>query len=477
MTPVVSDPIIAPIGTPVSADLGPDGITWAQGHPLIIDQYGKQIVIAQRASTGLRIIVNNGAGWVDLAIEINYVRRGNGVYDSTNDLLHVLLLCDNATDGILYRRYSITRDGANNIIALAQVVGINLQLDYQNSGTVSYQHPVLMLCDDIGALVALWGIYQIGGTELGTEVRGSMRVLSNTADDNIAANWRPIGTDSISSIDNDAAVPYTAVAKTGSVSIANGYPSAARKVVGTHAKDLYIAYHMGGVYYCCRLQWDPSTEDWSGTPPVVSELSALVRSGVDNGYLRKTQLLTEPREDTTNDRILVGLATWLNNVDGDSWGYVAINADDTAGAYIDTYHGVAAQCGPDIFITGDIAIDLGRVVVTYTDLPSKRAWVRCFNAAGDEIQLPLLVYNGTPVDIPTLYQVGPNARVANKLLVLFRDFNAAAVNNPPTYTPPYNGYHGTLTWLNPVAARRQTPVIPVLRQVLDASPCLGQVAV
>ena len=147
---------------PTNGLLTADGFTWAQGNPMVIDNFGKYIVLSQWLSGGSNtnsFVVSNddGNSWVypthtgmaSASGEL-FLIRGSMAYDSINDLVHVLWNAADPGDGVIYRRYSISRDGSNNITGFTRVSGVNLQLDYQNSGSMLYVHPVLIFCEDIG---------------------------------------------------------------------------------------------------------------------------------------------------------------------------------------------------------------------------------------------------------------------------------------------------------------------------------------
>jgi hypothetical protein len=494
---IVNSPSIAAQNTTVTNALGPDGCTWAQADAaLVVDQYGKLIACQQQNADGCWLTYSNngGATWAD-GLQQSYITRGSIAYDSVHDQVHVLWSCQASADGILYRRYAITRDGSHNITGIARDSNnINLQLDYETGGqTVWYGFPTLFWLNDSGfgshgAILALWTIYQETGTNTGGELRASLRVLSNTAADGTGGNWvQPAGAGETARVDQPSQVGITRLHCSSAATWVQS--SAARKAGGTNAKDVYVAYLATGTgnYKARRMRWNAGANDWSTGLSAPVTLSALVRSGSDAGYSFKGDLLTRPREDTTNDKMVVGLATWRNNTSGDSWGYVRIANDDTVGSLVDVYYSSAANCASDIFITGDLVVEQGYVVATYTDLPRKDAYVRCFDSSDSEAQAASLIYNGSPVDIPTFYQVGGSARVnfgsGDRLLVFFRDYNTAARSNPPTYTPPYYGYFGTLTWalatsgnvtLTPsVGSAAASGLQPAVRLQLFRTPAAG----
>lgn len=456
---IVDNPVIYDQNTTNTTDLDGDGITWAQAHPIIVDKYNK-LILAERSRTNKISFVysnNGGSTWTD-GLNQNDItfQRGSLAYDSRNDILHVLWRGQAYTDGIIYRRYTISRDGSNNITAIVRDNNINLTLDYQNTGTVAYEHPVLIWLDDLvygtyGAIIAFWAIFQTAGVQTGVEVRSSMRILSNDSNDNTAGNWTYPITDSSAVVDNDASVPYSAVYT--SIFALEVYLSATRKVANTNAKDIYVCINVAGGIYFRRMQWNAASNNWSDGLSDLVSITNIQRSGTDNGYELKRQLCTEFREDYNGDFMALGIATWKDNVNGDSWGFVVIDNADNVSAITDVYVGGAANCGSTIFITGDIVVRNGYIIASYCDLPNKYNYVRCFDSAGNEAQSPMLLFDDAPTDGFIMWQNGLNTTynnngVRNKLLGVFRDYNAEAADNPPTYSGgPYNGYSGLLDWI------------------------------
>lgn len=443
-------PAFAYQNTAFTNDLSDDGYSWTNALPITVDQYGCILTIAQRHNNSSKqhtIVYSNdgGATWSDSSIASAFLERGTAAYDSANDLLHVLWQAAAVTDGIIYRRYSITRDGSNNITGISQVAGINLQLDYENAGTMSYQHPLLLWLDDAGfgangALLAVWSARNSAGTPNTNEIRASMRVLSNTVDDNTAANWSAPIAASTSSIGQSPQVAYSALVVNSAGGIA--YPSIGRKASGTHARDLYLCYHTGaaaGQWRWRRAQWNAGTNNWSTGLTTDILLSNEVRAGTDTGYALKEQLGSAVHEDAASDRMLFGLATWASDVLGDTWGYVGINADDSLTSLIDVYSAGGAHSFAPV---GDLCVDATsqRIVVSWLTTTTEYARVQLYDglaSAGD----PVTAYDAVSpngVDIPLLYP-----RRQGKLLMMFRD----RVNQtPPSGSPRYRGVFGTLTW-------------------------------
>ena len=137
--------------------------------------------------------------WIELgyALEQAGFQRGTIAYDPVNDIVHVLWASQQPRDGIIYRRYHIKRDG-HRIVELVRDDAINLQLDHQVSGTLTYGQPTLLWLSGsswgpYGALVALWSTAAFQDQHVTSEVRASMRILSGSQDDQVAANWQAPG--------------------------------------------------------------------------------------------------------------------------------------------------------------------------------------------------------------------------------------------------------------------------------------------
>jgi len=441
--------------TPTDGNLTPDGFTWAQGAPMVIDNHGKYITLTQWSNSGTNtnsFVVSNdsGATWTypthssmaNSSGEL-FLIRGAMAYDTINDLVHVLWNASDPGDGVIYRRYSITRDGSNNITAFTRVTGVNLQLDYQNAGSMLYQHPVLIFCPDVGeegGLLAIWGARNsASGTGTRSEVRASMRALSNTTADNTAGNWAAPVSASTSAIGQSPQVAYSAiVAKAAAASLC--HPSATRLANG----NVFVVYTDGDNTEEIQrvvMVWDDANEDWSNDLSAQVKISDVVRAGVDGGYSLKREIITAPHEDVAGGLVYVAFSTWKGGGDGDTWSLVTVNAAGTVSAITDVYVADPDDCGSDIFITGDLMFDAGtkRAAVLYTDLPPKHIYAALYDGT-TQAQAPLLVFDDVPFDIPTVYP----QTVGGKLLVLGRDFNAESVENPPTYAPPYDGYFGTV---------------------------------
>jgi hypothetical protein len=441
---LLTDPQFALQNTTITNSMGADGYSWSQASPILIDQHEKLIVMAEHSGGNHNFVYCNNpnnvtpiwhdnSGYVDEAA----LTRGCVALDTTNDVLHVLWAATAASDGIIYRRYTITRDGSNNITSISKDTGVNLQMDFQGAGTMSYEHPILFWAHDgvadgtYGKLLAIWSARNGGGGG-GNEVRASMCVLGATADrGKTAANWAAPNTADTTGIGNAPAVAYSILATGGSSII---YPSALRKASNTNAGDIYLFYADGGspnTWTWRRLKWKSASNDWSNGLTVAASVSAIGRAGADTGYSLKQQLGTHPVEDTSGDRVYFGFATWKSNTDGDTWSFVYVDSADTLSAIVDVYSAAGAHSYAP---AGDVSFDStsGRLIVTYIKTSTQATYIQGYNGTTQTFA-ETLVFSTQPVDIPL---IGPTTRITTGVLpILFRDTQAT-----------HKGWYGSMLW-------------------------------
>lgn len=448
--PSIAAPSFAYQNTTFTNDESDDGTGWTNSRPITVDQYGKLIAIIQRHNSGTKLHTlcysnDGGATWADSAISSGFLDRGSAVYDSANDLVHVLWNAAAATDGVIYRRYSISRGAANTITGFTQVAGVNLQIDFENAGTMAYQHPCILWLNDAGfgangALLCVWSARNSAAATTKAEIRASLRVLSNTVADNTASNWAAPVSAATSLIGQSPQVPYS-ILQSGAGSIM--WPSIGRKTTGTNAKDVYLCYHNGeaagsGQWRFRRLRWNAGSSNWSTGLSTDTLITASQRAGSDTGYSLKYQLGTYVWEDTAHDRMVYGLATWKSNAAGDTWGLSLLDSADGV-TLADAYSaGGVHSFAP----TGDICYDAtsDRIVAAWLTTTQEYVQAQLFSGATAQGS-PQTIYNTVSpsgCDIPLLYP-----RLSGKLLVMFRD----RVNQtPPSGSPRFRGLFGTLTW-------------------------------
>ena len=425
---LTSDNNIAYQNTTFTNDMSPDGYSWANAHVLMQDSFGKYIALCQRQNGGTQqsnfVYSNNGTSWNDAGLSSAFLTRGTAVYDDINDLIHVLWVAAAASDGIIYRRYSITRDGSNNITGISQVAGVNLQLDLEDAGSMGYQHPLLLFLNQgtNGTLLAVWSARNNSGVSNKNEIRASMRALSNTTADNTASNWSaPVTTDT-TSIGQSPQVPYSKLVFNNDSGIA--YPS-----IGLLNDDLVLCYSASpsGVDQWRFRKAIKSGTNWSGGLTTDTLITNIRRSGTDSGYSLKYQLGSYVYQYGTS--FLFGLATWKDDTLGDTWGYVIVDSDDTV-HLVDVY---SANGAHSYAPTGDVVLADNNILISYITTTDQFIRMAVYDSNGNQLQ-DISVHTATNTDIPLLRNFD------NIIHLLFRD------TTDQVGALLYRGLHGTLTW-------------------------------
>jgi hypothetical protein len=457
MATILSAPSFAAMNTAGMNDMSPDGFTWPATRPVIVDRHDKILIWGQRVGGGslrsIPVVSNNqGVTWTEPTRSGMFDAGGEAflvrcacAYDTVNDLLHCLWVGADASDGIIYRRYTLTRDGSNNITGVTRVAGVNLQLDLQGSGTMNYQHPSIIWMPEGGAngsVLCVWGARNSAAPTIKTEIRASMRVLSNTTADNTAGNWTFPVTDDATTIGNDAIVPYSIIDSGNYVDVM--YPTIMRRSNGTRAGDVYVGYHDGnnpvasGSWKLRRMRWNAGASKWSTGLSAVVTLSLTRVSGTDTGYSLKNQCSSQLTEDTVNDRVYFGFPVWASNALGDTAAFCYVDAADTPSALVNAYSSGGTHTYAPVL---DIHFDNPnvRLIVVYQKTTTQDFYVKTFNALVLD-QAETAVYTGRILDMPLIYPGRYTVGAQDKLLIAFRD----AVNTP---TPPYTGFFGTMNIL------------------------------
>ncbi len=436
----LDDPVFAAMNTTATNDLTADGFSWAQANPLYVDGYGKLITLAQRNGGGTKVHLfcysnDGGATWHDNALTEGYLERGSFAVDEANDVIHVLWNAAASSDGIIYRRYTITRDASHNITGISKDATVNLQMDCQTDGTMQYGHPVMihLSTGEYGSLLAIWSTRNTGAGG-GNEIRSSFCVLSSTADAGKSAeNWMSTtGTPSSTSIGNTPAVNYFAI-HAQSMAETSGIANASAVIIqdGARAQDIAIAYCDGATaraWKYVRLQWESMDGYWSGGLSAITTLSAMTVAGSDTGYPLKHQLGSKIVED--NGTLYFVFPRWPNNVVGDTVTLTRIDTDDGA-TLVNVYSaGGAHSYAPTCDVYYDAIAQ--RVVVSYIKTATDAAYIQTFDGVTQK-QAETLAFDADKVDIPL---IGPK-RIGTKVPLLFREASGSA---------PYVGYFGTLEW-------------------------------
>ncbi len=458
---VLSEGSYAPLGTSNSLDGSNDALTWDQGNLLTIDAHGKYISLVQTRTgptTNFTWSNDNGATWVQGTESYSFLTRGSIAYDPLNDKLHVIWAATSASDGIIYRRYGITRDGSNNITAISRedAAGINLQLD--TSGSCSLEYPSAIWHDDgtaNGALIAIWSKDSCAGL---AQVRGSMRKLSLSAADGQAANWAALDGVADTFATEAPFVPADMIHGDTQGSVNNSIKI--RGGTGARKDDLYVFVQESvssgtDEVLAYRAIWNSLNDDFSGgwqSPVIVGVANTL------SGYNLKHQLLSKVVLDETNDRLYISFARWITGGDGDTVSFAYLDDTDTPSATYDVYSALGTHSyAPTMSVSFDAI--LGTFVVAYVESTTNgdNGSIDYVTFDGSTLSTPVRFYtspggtageNGS-ADIPVMYP----SRVDNTLLFMFR-VNGAL---PPSALEPHTVYFGTQTVPTPTPTPSPTP--------------------
>jgi hypothetical protein len=450
--------------------LSRDGFSWDSGQSwirdgrgswigVVIDNTGPQAVWAFSNDGGLTFSTSG-------AIDGGSLVRASLAYNPIDDSVYALWEGQNNTDGIFIRRYAITRstpgDPATTIASIATTrdATLNLVLDsFTTTGAVSYHSPQLRYFNDgawaHGAVLALWSVGQTGSTVNGGEVRASMRLLSNSAADNTAANWlAPAGagtktiTQGPTATLNWSKLFATSSFATHIAGSGDPFVSSLRLPSG----DLAVVHFDASLdaFRLAEFAWRGTPNfDWAGTVTRTTLLAHLGGADADAGYTDKQELVSQLSTTPSGGQLYVGLPQWAGDGSGgDRWVLVEVDfTNSRAVATAVVYQATKALSASTIFVTGAAYYDAaaGAVLTTYTDLSPKAAYSRTYNRT-TPAAAAVALYSTTPVDIPTIL---PWRDANGKAVVVFRDFNSQSVAVPPatpTYTPPYQGFIARGVW-------------------------------
>ena len=462
-TKVSADGVYTNLGTADAGDGSNDVINFSQGKVWTIDKFGKYIWLTQtRSGPSSHWTWSNdlGTSWTQGSESYSFLTRGSVAYDSIDDNLHVIWAAQDSTSagGLIYRRYSITRDGSNNITAIQRIdsVTVNLQMDYTDSNRIVEQPAAFWLNDGSahGSLVTTWTKY---GVNL-SEIRGAMRKLTMTAADGVAGNWQALdNTPSTFSVDP----PQIAANKIYGVSTTSSAASSTfiRGGTGARKDDLYVFVAESNTknVLAYRAIWNSANKDWRGgfQSPVT------VGTGVDslNGYNFKQQLISKPVLDSTNDKIYIAWARWKTGGAGDTVSFASLSSTDVVSSVTDVYSANGTHSYAPTF---DIAYDnTGQnLYITYIESTTN----------GDNGSIDYKIFDGTilssstryytspggtggadgSADIPILYE---NRSSNNRILVAFRKNGAV----PPTNVDQHTLFWGYITPAAPTPTPTTSP--------------------
>ncbi len=433
------------LGTGDASNGSNDALNFSQGKVWTVDEYGNYIWLTQvrtGPTTHWTWSNDEGATWEQGSENYSFLTRGAIAYDSNNDKLHVIWAATDNNDGIIYRRYGITRNGSNEItdIVREDSGNINLQLDTSASRTLG--QPVALWVDDgsaNGILVAVW-IKNGGGL---FEVRASMRKLSLSAADGVAGNWVALDGSADTFATDGPLVDADKIYTTGAGAV--GVSAGVRGGSSAKSDDIYVFVATSGdeQIRSYRAAWDSVDTDWSGGWQTAIVVGNMEHS---SGYNLKYELITKPVLDTVNDRLYVGWARWKDGGDGDTVSIAYLDDDDVPSATVDAYASLGTHAyAPTIDIAYDVDQDFVYVAYVESTTNGTNGSISYKTYDGTTLSSATKFYTNNTgaggedggADIPIIYE---NRSSNDRLLFAFR------VNGslPPTDPDPHEIFWGYL---------------------------------
>lgn len=425
--PTLASPSMAAMNTTFTNDLSADGMTWdAVNGSFEVDQYGCYAQYIQRYNGGTKLCYfvysnDKGVTWVDNAGVVGgegFLLRGRIRYDAVRDCFHGLIVTENPGDGgIIYRRYSITRNGSNQITSIARVGGVSLSMDDASQGN---EFPTLIMTD-ANTLVAAW----TARTALGGEIRCCKCDISGDANaGGTAANWVNIGVNSTTTIGSAPAVGSYTIPFTQGSAVFTYFA-----LIQMTSGDLGWFYHSGAVPG--QFRWRRSVRSaanvWNSfaTAVVVSNVQV---AGTDTGYTLKNQLIGELVQ--IGAVVYAAAPVWLSNAAGDTVRLFRIAADDSATAATVYSAGGAHSYAPTCGLAYDATS--ARLIVSYLKTTSSFPALQTFDATMAQQQAETAIESTVICDIP--------------LLVFARDNGKLGIAFRKQGSPPQPGYFATMVW-------------------------------
>jgi hypothetical protein len=423
-----------------SSDLGsPDAVSWSTGYPITIDQYGKFIVIVQNTSTSqehFAISNDSGKTWAEIANTTDLFRP-SVAYNPIDDNLNIISARDS---GVFYKKYSITRDSNNNITNISYDTATgSLTLDQGGSCSgFDARNPIALFKNSgtHGTLVAFWSVTKDCSGTLVTESRGSMRALSNSSSDTNAGSWAALN-GSTDSTTGPANVAYNALYSSSSIETPFQQSAMIRGGSGGKANDIYFFnIDENDTHGFRRLAWNSGSSNWSGSWTARATFGGDVDDS--HGYSLKKELLSKPVYSSTDDRVYVGIARWLDNTNGDTQSLFYINSSDAVSLAANVYSAMGTH---SLYPTFDLAYDsIGSHVyffyLTSGGSDNGHTYYKTFSSAdGLSSAVPFYTVNGETVDIPITYPTNYD----DKIQLFFRKNNTVTPG-----TPPHNIYYGNV---------------------------------
>jgi hypothetical protein len=327
--------------------------------------------------------------------------------------------------GVIYRRYSITRDGSNNITSIARVGGVSVVLDDAGGNDSNVLEFPTIIMPDGNTVLASW---TIATAAPGGEIRcAKVDITSNADAGGTASNWVHIGVNSTTTLGIAPEVASYTIPFTQTSAKVPTYFAVWQLASG----DLRWVYHNGGApgLYATKRSIKNAAVTWNsfGSPVTITNVQ---RAGTDTGYSLKGQLISQQSESA--GVVFVGLATWKSNAAGDTWGVYALAADDSVATSADVYSaGGAHSYAP----TGDCAYDstANRIIVTYDQTTTVDGYIGLLNPADLSTAQAFTAFESSAdVDIPVI----GSTRVGGEALIIYRVAGS----------PPQIGKTARLNW-------------------------------
>lgn len=454
----VAEGTYAQINSPTGSNGSPDAVTWSTGDPIIIDAYGKYIVPVQpNGDTNYKFAYSNDSGstWTEQGGLTN-PGRVTAVYDTVHDKIHVL---NSGTSlGVSYRRFNIVRDSSYNITSI--VVDSTLTaLTMDNLGSCSAYDggdPVLLFKDNgtDQKLIAFWSVQKTCSGVTVTETRGSMRVLSNDANDGTAGNWAALnGSTDAGGATGPALVAYNKLYGYNGSHAFLQQSAMIRGGSGAKANDIYyFNVDESQVHGFRRLSWNSGSNNWSGTWTSRSLFGGAVNDS--QGYNLKSELLSKPIYASGQDKVYVGIARWLDNTNGDTQSLYSVDSSDTMSLASNVYSAGGAHC---LYPTFDLMYDSNQNTVNFfynisgVSSVCGNVYYKTFDGTTLSSAIPFYTVANRSIDIPITY----SSRYNDKILLFFRLNNATDAG-----TPPHDIYFGSVSLNSTTSASSQSVTSP-----------------
>ncbi len=417
------------INTSTSTSAGYDAVSWSQGYPITVDKFGKYIVPIQRhgfSSENFAVSNDAGATWIELDGS-GILNRSSIAYDSINDTLQVVT----TANAVAYSKYSIVRDGNNNITSLALDGIMNIETG-AGCTAMDIRNPIALWKDDgaNGQVVAFWSVSKTCSGSSIVETRAAMRTLSNSAADRTASNWKALN--GVSSAPGSVGPALVAYNKIYGINTAYDRPFQHSAMIqgggGVHSNDIYyFNIDQNDTHGFQRLTWNPALNDWSGSWTSRAVFGGNV--GDNLGYNLKKELLSKPVYASNSNRVYVGISRWLTGGAGDSQSLFYVDDSDIV---IEAGNVYSANGTAFLYPTFDLMYDQVTGLVNFFYLTTGvnqngHVYYKSYDGSNFSTAKPFFTAAGQTVDIPIVYQ----SRIDNKAVLFFRKNKTSDPNTPP----------------------------------------------